>query len=159
MSASNPGPAFMMLVAVAFAFLVGYIAHRGINGSTSVSIAINVIQISALVLFSVLALGYRINHAPGSIAYQFDSTSSEAYSYEFATQKTVANGQTTETIVRDANGIPKPRLDAAGKPVPYRIAYPAQDEKGNFLTHALHLPRSSDFITWGGHSFRPRSPF
>jgi len=135
MSASNPGPAFMMLVAVAFAFLVGYIAHRGINGSTSVSIAINVIQISALVLFSVLALGYRINHAPGSIAYQFDSTTSEAYSYEFATQKTVANGQTAETVVRDANGIPKPRLDAAGKPVPYRIAYPAQDEKGNFLTH------------------------
>src|SRR5271170_6578117 len=54
MSASNPGPAFMMVVAVAFSFLVAYIAHRGIGGSTAVSIAINVIQISALVLFSVL---------------------------------------------------------------------------------------------------------
>src|ERR1039457_691649 len=136
MSASNPGPAFMMVIAIAFSFLVGYIAHRGINGSTAVSIAINVIQISALVLFSVVALSYRINHAPGSIAYQFDSTSSEAYSYEFATEKTVANGQATETIVRDANGAPKPKLDAAGKPVPYHIGYPAQDEKGNFLAHA-----------------------
>ena len=136
MSASNPGPAFMMVVAIAFSFLVGYIAHRGINGSTSVSIAINVIQISALVLFSVLALGYRINHAPGSIAYQFDSSSGEAYSYEFATEKTVVNGQATENILRDASGVPKPRLDAAGKPVPYHISYPTQDEKGNFLSHA-----------------------
>ncbi|MGA3073317.1 MAG: APC family permease [Bryobacteraceae bacterium] len=136
MSASNPGPAFMMVVAIAFSFLVGYIAHRGIGGSTSVSIAINIIQISALVLFSVVALGYRINHAPGSIAYQFDSASSEAYSYEFATEKTVVNGQATENILRDAAGAPKPKLDAAGKPVPYHISYPAQDEKGNFLSHA-----------------------
>jgi len=135
MNASNPGPAFMMAVAIAFSFLVGYIAHRGINGSTAVSVAINVIQISALVLFSVLALSYRINHAPGSIAYQFDSTSGEAYSYEFATEKTIANGQTTEAIVRDANGAPKPKLDA-GKPVPYHIGYPAKDDKGNFLSHA-----------------------
>lgn len=136
MSASNPGPAFMMAVAIAFSFLVGYIAHRGINGSTAVSIAINVIQISALVLFSVLALSYRINHTPGSVAYQFDSASSEAYSYEFATEKTVVNGQSTETIARDANGVPKPKLDAAGKPVPYHVSYPNHDEKGNFLTHA-----------------------
>jgi amino acid transporter len=136
MNASNPGPAFMMAVAIAFSFLVGYIAHRGINGSTAVSIAINVIQISALVLFSVVALSYRINHAPGSVAYQFDSTSGEAYSYDFATEKTVVGGQATETIVRDANGVPKPKLDAAGKPVPYRIGYPTQDEKGNFLAHA-----------------------
>ena len=136
MSASNPGPMFMMAVAIAFAFLIGYIAHRGINGSTAVSIAINVIQISALVLFSVLALGYRINHAPGSIAYQFDSTSGEAYSYEFATEKTVVNGQATENILRDAAGVPKPKLDAAGKPMPYHVSYPTQDEKGNFLSHS-----------------------
>ncbi len=135
MSASNPGPAFMMAVAIVFSFVVGYIAHRGINGSTAVSIAINVIQISALVLFAVVALSYRVNHAPGSIAYQFDSTSGEAYSYEFATERTVVNGQATDSIVRDASGAPKPKLDAAGKPVPYHVAYPSHDEKGNFLTH------------------------
>src|ERR1700749_404396 len=59
MSAANPGPMFMMLVAVLFSFAVAYIAHRGVNGSTAVSIAINVIQISALIVFSVLAIGYR----------------------------------------------------------------------------------------------------
>src|SRR5438445_1955708 len=80
MSASNPGPAFMAMVAIVFSFVVAYIAHRGVNGSTAVSIAINVIQIAALVLFSVLALGYRMNHPPGTIAYQFDSSSGAAYS-------------------------------------------------------------------------------
>lgn len=135
MSASNPGPAFMAVVAIIFSFGVAYIAHRGVNGSTSVNIAINVIQISALLVFSVMALGYRMNHPPGSVAFQFDATSGEAYTYEFATTKTVDKGVTTETIVRDANGAPKPKLDAAGKPVPFHIAYPEHDEKGNFLSH------------------------
>ena len=135
MSASNPGILFMAVVAVVFSFAVAYIAYRGVNGSTSVNIAINVIQISALLIFSVMALGYRLNHPPGSIAYQYDSISSEAYTYEFATVKTTANGVTTETVDRDANTVPKPKLDAAGKPVPFRISYPTSDEKGNFLTH------------------------
>ena len=77
MSASNPGPIFMGLVAVLFSFGVAYIAHRGVNGFTCVSIAINIIQISALLIFSVMALGYRMNHPPGSVAFQFDSTSGE----------------------------------------------------------------------------------
>ena len=136
MNASNPGPAFMMAVAVVFSFAVAYIAYRGVNGSTAVNIAINVIQISALVLFSVLALGYRLNHAPGSVAFQFDSTSGASYSYEFATQKTVVNGQPTDLVVRDSSGVPQPQLDAAGKPVPYHVSYPEKDASGNFLTHA-----------------------
>jgi len=136
MSASNPGPAFMMAVAVVFSFAVAYIAYRGVNGSTSVNIAINVIQISALVLFSVLALGYRLNHPPGSVAFQFDSTSGASYSYEFATQKTVVNGQPADVVVRDSSGVPQPQLDAAGKPVPYHLSYPEKDASGNFLTHA-----------------------
>ena len=135
MSASNPGPMFMMAIAIAFSFGVAYIAHRGVNGSTAVNVAINVIQISALLVFSIMALGYRMNHAPGSVAYQFDAASGDAYTYEFDTQKQVVNGQAADAIVRDSNGIPKPKLDAAGKPVPFRIAYPEKDEKGNFLSH------------------------
>ena len=135
MSASNPGTLFMMVVAVVFTFGVAYIAHRGVTGSTAVSIAINVIQISALLVFSVMAIGYRINHPPGSVAYQFDPTSGEAYTYQFATTQTTANGQTTATIVRDANMVPQPMLDAAGKPVPFTIDYPDKDAMGNFLSH------------------------
>jgi basic amino acid/polyamine antiporter, APA family len=135
MSASNPGTFFMMVVAVVFTFGVAYIAHRGVNGSTAVSIAINVIQISALIVFAVMAIGYRMNHPPGSVAFQFDSTTGEAYTYQFATTQTTANGQTTATIVRDANMVPQPMLDSAGKPVPYTISYPTTDSMGNFLSH------------------------
>lgn len=135
MSASNPGTLFMMVFAAVFAVGVSYIAHRGVTGSTAVSVAINVIQISALIVFSVMAIGYRINHPPGSVAFQFDPVSGEAYTYEFATTQTTANGQTTETITRDANMVPQPKLDAAGKPVPYQISYPTADDKGNFLSH------------------------
>lgn len=46
-------------IAVVFAFLVGYVAFRGINGSTGFAIAINVIQIVTLVFITVLALIYR----------------------------------------------------------------------------------------------------
>src|SRR6202142_1890345 len=135
MSASNPGPMFMMLVAILFSFAVAYIAHRGVNGSTSVNIAINVIQISALLVFTVIALGYRINHPPGSVAFQFDPQTSATYTYEFLTEKQTANGATTDVIVRDAMGNPKPQLDSAGQPVPFKIAYPFADEKGAFISH------------------------
>ncbi len=135
MSASNPGPVFMALVAVVFSFAVAWIASRGVNGSTAVNIAINVIQITALVVFSVMALGYRMNHPPGSVAYQFDSSSGDAYDYEFLTMPQTVNGAATDVVVRDDKGIPKPKLDAAGKPVPFHIDYPAKDDKGVFLTH------------------------
>ncbi|MGH9404542.1 MAG: APC family permease [Terriglobia bacterium] len=135
MSASNPGPMFMMIVAVVASFGVAYIAFRGVSGSTAVSIAINVIQISALLVFAVMALGYRMNHPPGSVAWQFDSASGDAYTYQFATQKTLVNGQTAEAIVRDSAGRPMPKLDAAGKPEPYRISYPTHDASGAFASH------------------------
>ena len=133
MSASNPGPVFMGLVAIVFTFGVAYIAHRGVTGSTAVNIAINVIQISALLIFSVMALGYRMNHPPGSEAWQFDSVSGEAYSYEFATTSQTVNGTATDVITRDANMVPQPKLDASGKPVPFHIDYPYYDNNGTFL--------------------------
>jgi APA family basic amino acid/polyamine antiporter len=135
MSAANPGPMFMMACAILFAFGVAYIASRGVTGSTAVNIAINVIQISALIVFSVMALSYRMNHPTGSAAQQFDSMSSDSYTYQFATEKQTVNGASTDVIVRDANGVPKPQLDSAGKPVAYTISYPEHDDKGNFLSH------------------------
>jgi len=135
MSASNPGPMFMMAVAIVFSFGVAYIAHRGINGSTSVNIAINVIQISALLLFSVVALNYRMSHPTGSQSLQFDPQTSATYSYEYATTSQVVNGQATDVVVRDANGVPQPKLDASGKPVPFHISYPEKDSGGAFVSH------------------------
>ncbi|HET9377082.1 MAG TPA: APC family permease [Chthoniobacterales bacterium] len=67
-SSAVPSPLFMVLFALVFPFFVGWIAYRGVTGATSVNIAINVIQISALVVFSVIALGYRFSHGEGSKA-------------------------------------------------------------------------------------------
>ena len=131
MNGTNPGPVFMALVAVVFSFFVAWIAQKGAGASTAVNIAINVVQISALVVFSVLALGYRVSHpagATGNTAFQYDGQSMSTYSFQFATAK---DGST----IRDAGGTPMPLLDSAGKPVPYVITYPTSDSSGNFLTH------------------------
>ena len=135
MNASNPGPVFMMLVAIGFSFFIGYIANRGVNGSTAVNIAVNVIQITALVVFAVIAIGYRTSHPTGTPGWQFDPASGDAYTYEFQTEKAVVAGQPVENVLRNADGTPKAKLDAAGKPVPFKVEYPEKDEKGNFLTH------------------------
>src|SRR6202140_5299118 len=127
MSAANPGPMFMMLIAILFSFAVAYIAHRGVNGSTAVSVAINVIQISALIVFSVMAISYRMSHPPGSEAWQFDSVSGEGYTYQFATTSQTVNGTATDVITRDANMVPQPKLDASGKPVPFLVRYDMYD--------------------------------
>jgi len=105
MSGSNPGPVFMALVAVVFSFFVAWIASKGAGASTAVNLAINVVQISALLVFSVLALGYRANHPAGSPAFNYDGQSLATYTYQFATAK---DGST----VRDASGNPMPLLDA-----------------------------------------------
>ena len=47
---------------VIFSALTGYIAFRGISGSTMTAIVINVIQLTALVGFSVLAIIFRLAH-------------------------------------------------------------------------------------------------
>jgi amino acid transporter len=49
-----------MLIAVGFAVVVGFIAYRGVSGSTMTSLVINVIQLTALVLFSLGAIWYRV---------------------------------------------------------------------------------------------------
>ena len=126
MSGSNPGPLFMALVAVAFTFMVAWIAQRGANASTAVNLAINIVQISALVLFSILAIGYRVNHPEGAKALNYDSSTLATYTYNFATKP-------DGTIIRDANGIPAPQVDAAGKPVPFTVSYAAYDSTGKLF--------------------------
>ena len=71
-NAAVPSPIFMILFSVAFAFGVAYIAFRGVTGTTAVNTAVNVIQIGALLVFSAVAIGYRMNHHEGSVGYTLD---------------------------------------------------------------------------------------
>jgi amino acid transporter len=66
-------PLFMWLFCVVFAVGVGYIAYRGVNGTTAVNIAINVIQISALIVFAVMAISYRSSHPDGSTGWHLSN--------------------------------------------------------------------------------------
>jgi len=141
LSGSNPGPVFMGLVAVVFSFFVAWIAARGAGASTAVNIAINIVQISALIVFSVLALGYRASHPAGTPAFLYDGQSQKTFTYQFATNPK------DSSVMRDANGDPLPLLDKAGKPVPFTIDYPTTDPTGNFLTH----PNAASVI--GVHKF------
>ncbi len=54
-----------IVIAWGFSALVGMIAMRGINGSTTASIVINVIQLTALVVFSILAILFRVQNPLG----------------------------------------------------------------------------------------------
>ena len=133
MSGGNPGPVFMALVAAVFSFFVAWIAQKGVGASTAVNLAINVVQISALLLFSLLALGYRVHHPAGTSgpsAFQYDVQTLATYNYQFKTDPKDGS------IVRDAGGTPLPLLDSAGNKVPYAISYPDKDSNGNILTHA-----------------------
>src|SRR5499427_4660241 len=60
-------PLLMFLFCILFALGVAYIAYRGVNGSTGVNVAINIIQITALVVFSIIAIAYRLQHPQGAV--------------------------------------------------------------------------------------------
>jgi basic amino acid/polyamine antiporter, APA family len=61
----------LIAIAVAFAVLNGFIAVRGVTGSTMTSIVINVVQLTTLVIFSVLAIYYRLTNPQGVSEWGF----------------------------------------------------------------------------------------
>lgn len=71
-NAAIPSPLFMFAFCVVMAFGVAYIAFRGVAGATAVNTAINAVQITALIVFSVIAVGYRLNHTQGSVGITLD---------------------------------------------------------------------------------------
>ena len=119
-------PLEMYLFCIVFAFGVAYIAYRGVNGSTAVNIAINIIQISALIVFSIIAIAYRNTHPQGSKAYHLSNN-------------VAVNYQVAQVPVTDDKGAPVPVLDSAGKPTfnpdktPIYQMQDGQDKDGNPL--------------------------
>jgi basic amino acid/polyamine antiporter, APA family len=100
-SGTYNSPLFMVLFCVVFALGVAYIAFRGVTGTTGVNFAINVIQISALLVFSVMAISYRMGHPEGSRGLHL--VNGAPVDFVVAQEPVVENG--------------KPKLDAAGQPV------------------------------------------
>ncbi len=94
-------PLFMGLFCVAFSLGVAYIAFRGVTGTTGVNMVINIVQITALLVFSVMALAFRFQHPDGSQGYQLKN--GEPINYVVAQEQVVEDG--------------KPKVDATGQPV------------------------------------------
>ncbi len=119
---------FMAVFSIAFALGVAYIAFRGVTGTTGVNFAINVIQITALLVFSVIAISYRVNHPEGSKGWHL--VGGVPVDYVVADEPVLENGKpkldaagapVTQPKI-DADGTPVPLLKD-GKPVPFTLSY------------------------------------
>ncbi len=123
-SGTYNSPIFMWLFCIVFALGVAYIAYRGVTGTTAVNVAINIIQISALLVFSVIAIGYRVQHPQGTTGYHLSN--GVAVNYQVA-QEIVKDDKGNPVPVLDENN--KATVDKDGKPV-YKMQ-DAQDKDGN----------------------------
>ena len=61
----------LTLIGVVFTVVTGYIAYRGVTGSTVTAIWINIIQWAALIIFTVLAIWYRIANPQHVASWSF----------------------------------------------------------------------------------------
>jgi amino acid transporter len=67
------GTETLVLIATMFAFIIGYIAYRGVTGSTTTSIWINIIQLVTLVVFTSFAVFYRLSNPDGASTWAFSN--------------------------------------------------------------------------------------
>src|SRR5215471_4463435 len=129
-SGSFNSPLFMFFFCIVFALGVAYIAFRGVTGTTAVNMAINVIQITALLVFSVMAIAYRAGHPEGSRGYQLvngapvDYVVAQEPVLEDGKPKMDSTGQPVTQNKMDADGNPVPEMKG-GKPVPFTLTYAA----------------------------------
>jgi len=122
-SGTYNSPLFMWLFCIVFSILVGYIAYRGVNGTTAVNMGINIIQISALVVFAVMAIAYRSNHPQGSVGWHLSGGTPVNYNVDQVNVTDDKNQPVPDTwadgspkFAQDANG--KDLMGKDGKPVP-----------------------------------------
>ena len=119
---------FMVVFCVVFSLGVAYIAFRGVTGTTGVNFAINVIQIAALLVFSVIAISYRVSHPEGSKGWHLvngtpvDFVVAQEPVVEDGKPKLDTAGQPVLQNKMDKDGNPVPELKD-GKPVPFTLSY------------------------------------
>ena len=123
-NAAVPSPLLMILFCIVFPFAVGFIAYRGVNASTGVNLAINIVQISALIVFTVIAIGYRINHsAEGSKGIMLDPNGVPV-SNVIATQTTKDDkGNPITNPVKDKDGNWVFEKNPDGTPKPFTLTW------------------------------------
>src|SRR6202142_2083472 len=130
-SGTYNSPIFMWLFCIVFALGVAYIAFRGVTGTTAVNVAINVIQISALLIFTVIAIGYRVQHPQGAVGYHLSNG-------------VAVNYQVAQEVVKDDKGNPTPALDADGKPTMDKEGKPVYQMTDSQDKDGIPVPADKD---------------
>jgi amino acid transporter len=132
LSPGVPSPLFMIVFCVVFAFGVSYIAFRGVGGTTGVNAAINVIQITALIIFSCMAITHRLHVKEGDPAWTMDSTGTPVQYVQDSipdSSKTIPDPKDPTKLIQDPAAT-VPKLDPSGASVP---VYVAADAKGTII--------------------------
>jgi amino acid transporter len=136
---SVPSPLFMMLFCIVFAYGVSYIAFRGVGGTTGVNAAINVIQITALIIFSCMAITHRIHVKEGDPAWTLDSTGTPTQYVQDTmpdTSKTIPDPKDASKQIQDPSAT-VPKVDGSSAPV---WVYTAADASGKIINDASGNP-------------------
>src|SRR5260221_12119999 len=158
-SSAVPSPLLMVLFCLVFPFFVAWIADSGVNASTGVNLAINVIQISALIVFTVIAIAYRVNHSEGAKGITLDPNGTPV-SKVIATATTKDDkGVETTGPVKDKDGNFVFEKNADGTDKDYTLTYASDhatdkgaDPKNPTDTFEFH-PDAASVIAPHGFSF------
>jgi APA family basic amino acid/polyamine antiporter len=115
-SASYNSPLFMFGFCIVFALGVAYVAYRGVSGTTGVNTAINTIQITALLIFTVIAISYRVKHKQDAGGWHLSNGTAITYQVD-TTPVLDDKGKPVQDSFADAT----PKVDDKGQPV-YKTA-------------------------------------
>jgi len=167
-SGTYNSPLFMIGFCILFAGGVAYIAFRGVTGTTGVNMVINIVQIGALLVFSVMAIAYRAQHPEGSRGLQL--VNGIPVDYVVAQEPVVENGKpkldpTGQPVMQakmDKDGNPVPEMKD-GQPVPFLLSYKPQeatvmepvdaDHPKDLTPHFKFHPTAGSVVAPHGFSF------
>src|ERR1700757_4349026 len=158
-SSATPSPLLMILFCIVFPLFVAWIAFSGVNASTGVNLAINVIQISALIVFTVIAIAYRINHVDGSKGITLDPNGTPVTKVIATATTKDDKGVETTAPVKDKDGNFVFEKNADGTDKDYTLTYAPDhaidkgtDPKNPTDTFQFH-PDAASVVSPHGFSF------
>jgi len=170
-NAGTPSPLFMILFCIVFSYGVAYIAFRGVTGTTAVNMGINIIQITALLIFSFMAISYRMNVKEGAPGWTLDpdgtpiNVTLATFKVDKDHKAIDKDGKVIETddgipaesvakLVSDDGGDVKKQIladkstewivakDKDGKPVPFTVSYKLDRDKDSHPSGAITYEHS-----------------
>jgi len=130
-------PLLMIVFAVIFAYGVSYIAYIGVVGATSVNVAINIIQITALLIFACMAITHRLKVHEGDPDWTLDSTGTPTQYVQDATPNMIPDPKDATKQIVDPSGATTPKVDSNGNMIAIMVA---ADAKGNVIDDSSGNP-------------------